>query len=316
MVKASLGVRYKGSTMKRLKGYFFSIVIPAYNAERFITRALESVAIQTFDDFEIVIVNDGSTDSTVTRIREFFLHYGNLSWKVINQQNKGIGGARNTGIKNSIGEYIAFLDADDAWYPNKLSLVAGYFREWPEVDFICHDEVWIQQGINRGTVSYGPYKDYKELLFKGNCISTSASVVRRSKLMEAGLFSENLDFNGVEDYELWLRLSKICKIEYLHEVMGEYHIHGTGITNDEEKHVRNSLNVIEDHYNAWPQKDFIHNFLMKKRRSDTLRGAGRSFIKKGEFGSAKKYLLQALFACPLSIKNVVSLIFCYLRIKA
>ncbi len=298
-----------------MKNPLFSVVIPAFNVERFIERALESVARQTYDDFEIIIVNDGSTDGTVAKIREFFLNYANLNWKVIDQKNKGIGGARNTGVKNTTGEYLAFLDADDVWYPNKLSIIAEYLKLRLQVDLVCHDEVWIQNGINRGRFSYGPYKTYKELLFKGNCISTSATVVKRDKLIESGLFSENTDFNGVEDYELWLRLSNVCIIDYLHEVLGEYHIHGSGITNDIPKHAKNSLNVIEHHFNSWPQKDFYYKCLMNKRRSDTLRGAGRSFIKKNDFSSAKKYLVGALLKYPLSLKNIFALILFYSKIK-
>ncbi len=294
---------------------FFSIVIPAFNAAIFINRALDSVAKQTFNNYEFVIINDGSTDSTEAKIQDFFFYHNNLSWKLINQKNKGIGGARNAGINSAIGEYVAFLDADDVWYPQKLSLIAEYLSDNPDVDFICHDEVWIQNGTNRGRFSYGPYNKYKELLFKGNCISTSASIVRRHKLLEVGLFSENLEFNGVEDYELWLRLSKTCRIEYLHQVLGEYHIHGTGITSNIPKHVRNSLNVIEHHFNLWPQKDLFYKCLMNKRRSDTLRSAGRSLIKNSDFSSAKKHLLSALFQYPLSIKNITALILCYLRVK-
>ena len=189
----------------------FTVVIPAYNAAYFIRSTLDSVRLQTFGEYQIIIVNDGSRDDTLKVVKAYFTDFPNLSYKLINQENKGIGAARNIGIKEAKGEFVAFLDADDKWYKNKLLRVKSYLEENSDIDFICHDEYWIEVGSIIKKATYGLYKTYKELLFKGNCISTSATVIRRSKLFDAGLFSENLDFNGIEDYELWLRLSKICK---------------------------------------------------------------------------------------------------------
>ena len=294
---------------------FFSVVIPAYNVEQHIIKTLDSVTSQTYSNYEIVITDDGSIDKTTTRIKNFFLRHRNIDWKVITQKNKGIGGARNTGIKNAKGDYVAFLDADDIWYPDKLFLTHEYIQHKGNIDLLCHDEVLIKYGQNKGVSTYGPYSTYKELLFNGNSISTSATVVKRSKLLKVGLFSENMNFNGVEDYELWLRLSKICNIEYLHEVLGEYHVHGAGITSNISKQLKNILNVIDHCYLSWPTKNFYYNCMINKARSNAIRGAGRNFQRNGEYKTAKKYLFQALFTYPLSIKNIISIVFCYLRIK-
>ena len=94
----------------------FSVVIPAYNASRFIRYTLDSVRNQTFDDFEIVVVNDGSKDDTLEIIKAYFVDFPGLNYKIIDQVNRGIGGARNSGIKKACGKFVAFLDADDSWY--------------------------------------------------------------------------------------------------------------------------------------------------------------------------------------------------------
>lgn len=227
-----------------MKSPFFSVVIPAYNAAKFIRNTLDSVRSQTFNDYEIIVVNDGSCDDTLQELTRYFSDFSGLKHEVVNQENKGIGAARNSGVKQAKGEFIAFLDADDNWYKDKLSEVKNYLEKNFDIDMVCHDEHLVENDKILKDIIYGPYTFYKDLLFKGNCISTSATVVRREKLLESGLFSENLDFNSVEDYDLWLRLSKICNIGYLHQILGVYTVYDSSITKkDMHKHMQHSLNV-------------------------------------------------------------------------
>jgi len=276
---------------------------------------LNSVRNQTFDDYEIVIVNDGSQDDTLEVVKAYFIDFPWLNYKIINQENRGIGGARNRGIKEARGEFVAFLDADDSWFKEKLGRVKEFIDQNTNVDFVCHNENWVENGrVDKGVI-YGPYRTYKELLFKGNCISTSATVVKRSKLLESGLFSENIDFNGAEDYELWLRLSKICKIKYLNETLGEYHIHGESETSNIEIHNRNWINVLEYHFDLWPNKTIYYKFMMRIERANVIRCGGRMFLRAGKFALAKTYLFRSLLLYPFSLKAWVLLSACMIRIK-
>jgi glycosyltransferase involved in cell wall biosynthesis len=270
---------------------------------------------QTFDDYEIVVVNDGSKDDTLEAVKAYFIDFPGFNYKIINQENRGIGGARNSGIKEAHGEFVAFLDADDSWYKEKLERVKEFIDKNTNVDLVCHNENWVENGRIAKEVIYGPYRTYKELLFKGNCISTSATVVRRSKQLEAGLFSENMDFNGVEDYELWLRLSKICKITYLHETLGEYHIHGGSETSNIEIHNRNWINVLEYHFDLWPNKTIYYKYMMRIARANVIRCGGRMFLRAGNFALAKSYLFRSLHLNPFSLKAWVLLGACTIRIK-
>ena len=292
----------------------FSVVIPAYNASKFIKNALDSVRTQTFSDYEIIVVNDGSIDDTLKVIKDYFSKFPILKHKIINQQNKGIGAARNAGIKVAEGEYIAFLDADDRWFREKLATVKKFFDENSDLDLVCHDEFLVKNGKVIKTLRYGPYNTYRDLLFRGNCISTSATVVKRQKILKAGLFSENLDFNGVEDYELWLRLSKLCKMAYLHKVLGEYNVHAAGITSNIKRHKQNVLNVIEHHFEQWPHKTIYYKYLMRRRKAETLRNGARAFLRMENFSSAQLYFLRSLFLHPFSIKTWVLLAACILRV--
>lgn len=108
---------------------FFSVIIPAYNLEKYIAVTLQSVLDQTFQDFEIIIVNDGSTDETVSIIQSF--HDSRIH--LVSQSNGGVSRARNTGMQQALGSYIAFLDGDDYWYPEHLSLSADFFNSHPEI---------------------------------------------------------------------------------------------------------------------------------------------------------------------------------------
>lgn len=296
-----------------MKFFLFSVVIPAYNAANFIKGALDSVRLQKFSNYEIVVVDDGSSDNTLEVVRRYFIDYPLLKHLIVNQNNKGIGVARNTGIKTANGEFVAFLDADDRWHKDKLLKIKQYCKLHPDVDLVCHDEHLVKNGRILKRIKHGPYTSYKELLFKGNCLSTSAVVVRRNKLFEAGLFSENLDFNGVEDYELWLRLSKICKIGYLHEVLGVYNIHGAGITNNIEEHLQHSFNVTDSHYLNWPNKNPTYRKLIDKRKSELMRATAFILLQDNRIIPARNFLKKAAALNPLSIKIWITVAIVFIK---
>jgi len=223
----------------------FSIIIPAYNAEKYIERAINSVLNQTFQDFEIIVINDASVDNTAELVEN--LAKKNKKIKLINlKENKGQGAARNIGIKKARGEFIAFLDADDLWFSNKLENIEKKFRE-TNADLICHDVVRVRKG-NKKVWKCGPYKDYKSLLFKKNCIFTSATVVRKSKLFDVGMFSEDKEILGFEDYDLWLRLSKIAKFVFVHETLGIYNADEGYLVYEIKRTLKHYLNFLNTYF--------------------------------------------------------------------
>ena len=270
----------------------FSIVIPAYNAGQVIGRALESVRSQSSRDYEVLVTNDGSTDETEQAVSLYMERYPQFPLSISGQPNRGIGAARNNGVLRAIGDYVAFLDADDVWYSEKLARIALYLAEHPEADLVCHDEYWMETGKAPKPVAYGPHARFADLLFKGNTISTSATVVRRSKLLQAGLFSEDLAFNGVEDYELWLRISRIAAIAYLHESLGEYHIHGSGITGRARLHTRNSINVLEHAFEQWQPQTLRYKYLLRVRILRLVAAASLQSLRKGKPDEAFRMMAE------------------------
>ena len=200
-----------------------AIIIPTYNHAAFLRGALDSILAQSFEDWEAIIVNNFSEDDTIEIVRS----YTDPRIHLVNFRNQGvIAAARNYGLKLTKAPFIAFLDSDDFWYPRKLEqciakLAQGY-------DLVCHAEVWAGPGEKRRTVRYGPESraQYESLLLNGNCISTSAVVVRRARLDSVGAFDTDPRIVTAEDYELWLKLaSSGAKMGFIDDVLGEYLIH-------------------------------------------------------------------------------------------
>ena len=247
---------------------FFSVVVPAYNASGFIVKTLECLNAQKFNDFEALIINDGSTDNTQEVISVYIGAHPNLHLRLINQQNAGIAGARNRGIKEAGGRYVAFLDHDDAWYPEKLSRCYETFIKFPQIRVVCHDEALRgASGKIERYLTYGPYVEdmFRKLLYQGSCLSTSATVIRRDVFSEVGLFRENDEFSTVEDYDLWLRIAKKNRIYFIPDILGEYVINNKNASLNFEKHYNNQLQVLKLNFREEENKKVLDYFLMLAR---------------------------------------------------
>ncbi len=179
-----------------------SVIIPTYNRGWIINEAIDSVLAQDYTEFELIVVDDGSTDHT----SDVLDSYRNAI-KVLSQQNKGVSAARNRGIAEASGKFIAFLDSDDLWLPQKLSRQVEFFNTTPDALICQTEEVWIRNGLRAN-----PKKRHKKpsgMIFEPSLalclVSPSAVMIRRSLLGMVGNFDETLP--ACEDYDLWLRIS-------------------------------------------------------------------------------------------------------------
>jgi glycosyltransferase involved in cell wall biosynthesis len=180
-----------------------SVIIPVYNRPILVKRAIDSVLNQIRPANEIIVVNDGSTDET----SDSLLVYKN-KMMIVHQKNAGVSAARNHGIKIANGEWIAFLDSDDEWLPDKLKNAERYIKENPHIDIFQSNEIWIRNGKR-----VNPKRKHKKQagdIFKASLelclVSPSAVLLKRKLLNEVGFFDESLTV--CEDYDLWLRISK------------------------------------------------------------------------------------------------------------
>ena len=228
---------------------FFSVVIPTYNSADKLRKTIESVLEQDFDNFELLVMDDGSVDHTQEVVKSFNdkrIHY---EWE---ENSGGPATPRNRGIKKSQSEWICFLDADDIWSSNKLSMVRLSIDHYPDVDVFCHNEILSMLGDDKSSVlHYGPYTEnfYQTLLIEGNKLSTSATCVRHSFLIQHKLmFNQSPDYVIVEDYDLWLRLAqKKAKFHFINIPLGKYIVEDGSISLNTPKLKENISTLLRDH---------------------------------------------------------------------
>ena len=200
------------------KKVFFSIVVPCYNVQDTLKETIESILKQDFNNYEIVAVDDGSFDKTSQILNNYKIK-NNI--KVITQSNKGLGAARNTGIKASDGIYICLLDADDLWVPNKLTSLYEIIKN-KGYALISNDEI-ILGNKYLFYLRNNPPRSLSNLLISGNTLSPSAITIKKEIFDKVGLFKEGKQFLGVEDWDFWIRLIDSGeKIKHLAKPLGIY----------------------------------------------------------------------------------------------
>ena len=194
---------WQAKCQKKNRLFGITVIIPTFNRGWIVEEAIKSVLAQDYPNFELFIVDDGSTDDT----KAILSRYVN-DIVVLNQKNKGVSAARNKGIMKSSEKYIAFLDSDDLWLPEKLSCQIDFFKQNPEAMICQTNEIWIRNGVR-----VNPKKVHKKpsgMIFKPSLlrclVSPSAVMMRRDLFENVGLFDEQLP--ACEDYDLWLRVSQ------------------------------------------------------------------------------------------------------------
>ncbi|MEH2068022.1 MAG: glycosyltransferase [Nostoc sp.] len=230
-----------------------SVIIPTYQRADLISETIESVLAQTYTDYEIIVVNDGSTDNT----KEVLAEFGD--WiTVIHQENQGPSVARNTGIMASQGRYIAFIDDDDLWLPYKLEKQVSCFESNPNIGLVYANIVFFKG--NHVSADLWPRRSHPPsvlqdwMLFELNFIPILSVMVRRECLDEVGLFDQTLKY--CEDYDLWLRIIEKFPVHFLNKPVGFYRWTTNSLSKNKEQILLNEIRVKE--------KAFSRNLNLKK----------------------------------------------------
>ena len=193
--------------------HLVDIIIPSYNRRRLLKRAVSSVYNQTYQNWRLFIVDDGSTDGTSEE------DYGNKSWLLSLKQNKGVSYARNYGIKQGKAKWLAFLDSDDEWKACKLEKQIEYSYKNPNCSLIHCNELWIKNGKTLNQKKH--HKKQGGRIFMSSvdlcCVSPSAALIKRKVFDEIGFFKE--DFPVCEDYDFWLRCASRYSAGFLDSIL-------------------------------------------------------------------------------------------------
>ena len=226
----------------------FTVVIPTHQSSDFVVAAIRSVLAQTDPDFEIIVIDNGSTDGTDTAVAAIGDPRIEYRW----QEDSGLPAeSRNKGVAAAAGEWIAFLDADDTWRPGKLARVRCVLEADPGIDMVCHDvDVVGPDGTRTGERAYrlDDRSSWEQLFYRGNFLTTSAMTVRTSAIRAAGGFDTRPDYFTVEDYDLWLRLAEAgSRLAIVPEVLGAYLVHPGGASNRLQRHYDALMRVFDDH---------------------------------------------------------------------
>jgi glycosyltransferase involved in cell wall biosynthesis len=275
-----------------------SIVIPTYNHAPMLQRALATVVEQTYQNWNAIVVNNFSTDNTLEVVAAF----NDPRIQCVNFRNNGvIGASRNEGIALATGKYVAFLDSDDTWYPTKLEKCVVILENGS--DLVCHAEYWIDESGKSRLVAYGPSHaaTHHNLIYKGNRISTSATVVRTALLKEVHGFDVAPELISTEDYDLWIRLAaKSDKFAFISEPLGEYHRHDNNVSANIEKHLAAELALLAKHFSA--NTRFENMIARRRRKALAYYGAGRSLHRTRKHFLALQKYSRSLVIWPLSLR--------------
>jgi len=218
-----------------------SVIIPVFNQGRYIERAIRSVLEQTYTEYEIIVIDDGSTDeiaSLVNAIDEPRIHY-------IYQENKGLSGARNTGIRASKGSYLSYLDADDEFLPEKLTLLIDVMQDRPEIGLAAGQAIPVdEQGQQIGKVFDRGLSEDHALLLLGNPLHVGSVLVSSQWQQRVGFFDE--DLRSYEDWDMWLRLAREGgEVAWIDRPVSLYRFHPHQMTRDGSQMTTANFAVLE-----------------------------------------------------------------------
>ncbi len=274
-----------------------SIIMPAYNVERYIDQAIDSVLSQSDRDWELVIVDDGSTDGTADVVGR----YQDARISVIRQQNQGLAGARNTGILAARGELVALLDSDDRWRPRFLEMMRRLAAERPDAAvYYCRARGIDADGAELPQVFGGSPTSSDRLydtLVRANFLIPSTIVCRRSAILRAGLFDRSL--RSCEDWDLWLRMLPGHTFAGTVECLTEYRVHGGTLSTNPHGMQSASRAVVEKHFGSDDGREATWQSVKRRAYGGLYRYYVLTSVQRqGDWKAAADYLLRAVQVDP------------------
>lgn len=268
-----------------------SVVIPVYNSEGFIIEAIDSMREQSFKDHEIIVIDDGSTDGTANIVKRYYKKV-----KYIYQQNRGIASARNRGIKEAKGKYIAFLDADDVSERNRLEIQVNALKRNKDAGLVYSSLSFInEKGDEISDIHRSEQYDSETFLGKmfarNITVSASAVMAKKSLIDKLEGFDENIPLS--EDYDLWLRMAKISSVVYIDVPLVRYRRHPNNMSMNRDGNKLNEARAILKH-----DLKEVYGYVKKAypERADAVMGA--IYTKISDYSNAEKFLRKFTLQYP------------------
>jgi len=284
-----------------MQGPFVSVIIPTYNSENIIIKTLETVFSQTYNNYEVIVSDDGSTDNTVGVVKSFFLKNPSRNKALLINEHEGPGAARNKGIKSASGDWISFLDSDDLWNHNKLERVVRYIIDNEGVDIVCHSLVDIDGSKETHMV---PSKYFNNKIdpflsiYRENCFYTSALTIKKNILYQAGLFDNILP--SAQDYDLWLRLGMINKIKmgFIEDTLTTHISREGNISSTVETRLQCMLEISKKYYAELKKVSKVPIIEKTRFEGRIYSSVGLKLLRRKDITKGICYLLFGLLKWP------------------
>lgn len=268
-----------------------SVIIPTYNRAQYIAEAIDSVLNQTYQDFEIIIVDDGSTDNTKEIIKPYLDDYSNKI-RYFYQKNKGISAARNMAINKAREDYIAFLDSDDRWLPEKLEKQMKVIKD-ENINFV-YSAMYVENNgrMTNRIIPANPATDFLGLLTKNQSIAMATTIIKKEYITKTGMFDETLTVSV--DYDLWLRVLLKYKVKYLKEPLTIYREHADNITKNIENVKKSGIVICQ----KLLKNSEIPKKIIKRKLSSEHYMLGKIYYDKKQYKNASTEIKNAIYAYP------------------
>ncbi len=280
------------------------IIIPAYNAARYLAAALASVEAQTFGDWRILLIDDGSTDTTAEVAAPFMERLGQR-FVYIRQQNQGLPAARNAAIRNSSAEYLALLDSDDIWLPYRLAESLNYLENHPEVG-VCHSGVMFVDETGKILQTFDSPQKHGEgmiapyIYMRKVQLPCPTVTFRRQCVEMVGPFDETM--RATEDRDLWFRIALHFEVGFIPKVLAHYRVSTASMSADPNRMLKAQLRFIEKHYGAPGCGVMARRIAL----SQCYRQHAEALELRGDHWDALKSASRSLCLYPLDLINVRS----------
>jgi len=283
-------------------------ITATYNYGHYLPEALDSILAQTFADWESIIVDDGSTDNTPEVVQPYLK---DPRFRYIRTENRGQPAAENTGLTNSQGRFVAFLDADDSWMPAKLERQLPLFSQRGDVGVVYSQKTVIDP--HGEVISRPPRRLCRgrilASIFRDNFVTFSSAVVRREVFDRIGMFDERC--HHASDYDFWLRVAPYYDFDFVDEPLVKYRTGHANLTSRGETQIRTALRIMDRFLTEHGGRRLLPRSLIRRAYAETYAHIGRAVARRSLLG-AQLWFLRALATDPFAAEAWRTMLECNL----